>query len=52
VSPELGRALYERALPPKLFVLVKGAVHEDTDVVGHEDYRKALHELFGLGTAP
>ena len=52
VSPELGRALYEQALPPKRFLLVQGAVHEDTDVVGHEAYRDALHELFGLGKSP
>jgi alpha-beta hydrolase superfamily lysophospholipase len=49
VSPELGRALYERAVPPKLFVLVQGAVHETTHIVGHENYKQALHELFGLG---
>lgn len=52
VSPELGRALYEKAMPPKLFLLVHGAVHEDTDVVGHEEYKHALHELFGLGNPP
>jgi pimeloyl-ACP methyl ester carboxylesterase len=52
VSPKLGRALYDRALPPKLFLLVRGAVHEDTDVVGHEQYRQALYELFGLGKQP
>lgn len=50
VAPALGRALYERALPPKRFLLVEGAVHEDTDVVGHKQYRVALHELFGLGS--
>jgi pimeloyl-ACP methyl ester carboxylesterase len=49
VSPKLGRALYDQALPPKLFVLVEGAVHENTDVIGHEQYRQALQELFGLG---
>jgi len=49
ISPQLGRALYEQALPPKLFLLVQGAVHENTDVIGHEKYRHALHELFGLG---
>jgi pimeloyl-ACP methyl ester carboxylesterase len=49
VSPQLGRALYEKAMPPKLFLLVHGAVHENTDVVGQEQYRYALHELFGLG---
>lgn len=52
VAPALGRALYERALPPKRFVLVPGAVHEDTDVVGHEQYRVALRELFGLAPRP
>jgi pimeloyl-ACP methyl ester carboxylesterase len=49
VSPKLGQALYDQALPPKLFVLVEGAVHENTDVIGHEQYRQALQELFGLG---
>lgn len=49
VSPQLGRALYELAMPPKRFLLVEGAVHENTDVVGQEKYRQALHELFGLG---
>ena len=49
VSPQLGRALYELAMPPKRFVLVQGAVHENTDVVGQQQYREALRELFGLG---
>ena len=49
VAPALGRALYERARPPKRFLLVEGAAHEDTDVVGHELYRGALRDLFGLG---
>lgn len=48
VSPRLGRALYERARPPKRFVLVDGAVHEDTDIVGFDQYRDALRELFGI----
>jgi len=52
VPPQLGRALYELAMPPKRFLLVEGAVHENTDVVGHEKYRHALHELFGLGKPP
>jgi len=52
VSPQLGRALYEQALPPKRFVLVEGAVHENTDVIGKEQYRLALRELFGLGKQP
>jgi alpha-beta hydrolase superfamily lysophospholipase len=52
VSPQLGRALYEHAVPPKRFLLVQGAVHENADVVGHEDYRLALRELFGLDCPP
>ena len=48
IAPTLGRALYERARPPKRFVLVDGAVHENTDSVGREAYREALRELFGL----
>jgi hypothetical protein len=51
VSPRLGRALYERAQPPKLFVLVQGAVHEDTGEVGQQQYRDALQELFGPAMA-
>ncbi len=52
VDPQLGRALYERARPPKRFLLVPGAVHENTDVVGHGLYRRALRDLFGLGRDP
>ncbi|MFO1220516.1 MAG: alpha/beta fold hydrolase [Burkholderiaceae bacterium] len=51
VSPALGRALYERALPPKRFVLVDGGEHENTDVVGQAQYRSALRELFGISVA-
>jgi len=51
IAPQLGRALYERALPPKRFVLVEGAVHENTDIVGEAAYRQALRELFGIGGA-
>lgn len=52
VAPALGRALYEHALPPKRFMLVEGAVHEDTDVVGHQLYRVALRDLYGVGQQP
>jgi alpha-beta hydrolase superfamily lysophospholipase len=48
IAPHLGRALYEHARPPKRFLLVPGAVHENTDDVGHGLYRQALQELFGL----
>ncbi len=52
VAPPLGRALYDRALPPKRFLLVEGAVHEDTDVVGQAQVAQALAVLFGIGPAP
>jgi hypothetical protein len=46
----LGRALYERAAPPKRFVLVEGGTHYNTNGLGQKLYRNALRELFGLGT--
>ncbi|MDA7417281.1 alpha/beta fold hydrolase [Xenophilus arseniciresistens] len=49
IDPALGRALYERALPPKRFVLIEGAVHENADVMGEPAYREALRALFGFG---
>ena len=52
IAPQLGRALYDLAQHPKRFVLVEGAVHENTGVVGQQQYRQALHELFGLGPPP
>lgn len=50
ILPRLGRALFERALSPKRFVLVEGGNHYSTNVMGQAQYREALHELFGLGT--
>ncbi|QPF75845.1 alpha/beta hydrolase [Roseateles sp. DAIF2] len=51
IKPELGRALFERAPEPKRFVLVEGGSHHNTNAVGQGQYRAALAELFGLGTA-
>jgi alpha-beta hydrolase superfamily lysophospholipase len=48
ILPELGRALYARALEPKRFVLVEGGSHHNTNAVGQAQYREALHDLFGL----
>jgi len=50
ISPELGRALYERAAAPKRFVLVDGGSHHNTNAVGQAQYRQALAELFELPT--
>jgi len=48
IHPDLGRALFERAIAPKRFLLVEGGSHHDTHVVGHAQYREALRELFQL----
>jgi uncharacterized protein len=48
ISPAMGRALYERARPPRRFVLVEGGVHENTDEVGHAQLREAVQQFFGL----
>lgn len=52
IVPELGRALYDQALPPKRFELVEGGSHHNTNSVGQAQYREAIAELFGLGTGP
>ncbi len=52
IKPRLGRELYELAREPKRFVLVEGAVHENTAEVGQRQYRQALRELYGLGPGP
>ena len=49
IPPELGRALFERALAPKRFELVRGGTHYSTNGVGQPQYRQALRALFGLG---
>jgi uncharacterized protein len=48
IAPALGRALYERAPSPKRFVLVDGGSHHNTNGLAMNEYRSALHELFGL----
>jgi alpha-beta hydrolase superfamily lysophospholipase len=48
IRPELGRALFEKATAPKLFVLVEGGTHFSTSGRGRAQYREALRELFGL----
>ena len=50
IRPDLGRALYERAAEPKRFMLVEGGTHYSTNGVGQQQYRDALHELFGVGS--
>ena len=48
ILPSLGRKLYEAAAEPKLFVLVEGGSHHNTNSVGQVQYRQALAQLFSL----
>jgi uncharacterized protein len=48
IAPELGRALFEQALPPKRFELVEGGSHHNTNAIGQAQYLSALQALYGL----
>ena len=48
ILPDLGRKLYAAAVEPKLFVLVKGGSHHNTNQVGLAQYKEALSQLFSL----
>jgi alpha-beta hydrolase superfamily lysophospholipase len=48
IRPELGRALFERAVGPKRFVLVEGGSHYNTNALGQSLYRESMRDLFGL----
>ncbi|MDO9357682.1 MAG: alpha/beta fold hydrolase [Polaromonas sp.] len=48
ILPSLGRKLYEAAAQPKLFVLVEGGSHHNTNSVGQAQYRQALAQLFSM----
>ena len=50
IPPELGRALYDKAVEPKRFELVDGGSHHNTNAVGLDQYRAAVHAVFGLAT--
>ncbi|MCX7659009.1 MAG: lysophospholipase [Caldimonas manganoxidans] len=52
IPPALGHRLYERAPPPKRWLLVEGASHHNASALGRDAYRAALQELFGLQQAP
>ena len=51
IDPALGQALYDKALPPKKWVLVEGGSHHSTNTVGQAQYRQAIYELFGFRAA-
>jgi alpha-beta hydrolase superfamily lysophospholipase len=48
INPTLGRKLYNAATVPKLFVLVEGGSHHNTNSVGEAQYRAALAQLFRM----
>ncbi|MGJ7528584.1 alpha/beta hydrolase [Variovorax sp. GB1P17] len=48
INPTLGRKLYDAATVPKLFVLVEGGSHHNTNSVGEAQYRAALAQLFRM----
>jgi alpha-beta hydrolase superfamily lysophospholipase len=48
VPPRLSEALYAAAPSPKRLLLVEGGSHNNSMWTGHDAYRAALSELFGL----
>ena len=50
VPSRFGMALYAAASGPKKLLLVEGADHDDSMLAGAVLYRRALAELFGIGT--
>ena len=48
IAPALGRKLFDAAVEPKMFVLVEGGSHHNTNQVGLPQYREALAKLFAL----
>ncbi|MGI4776811.1 MAG: alpha/beta hydrolase [Janthinobacterium lividum] len=48
INPTLGRKLYEAATVPKMFVLVEGGSHHNTNSVGATQYKAALNQLFQM----
>ena len=49
ILPDLGKKLYEAAVEPKRFLLVKGGSHHNTNFIGQAQYRNALVELMNIG---
>lgn len=51
INPTLGRKLYEAATVPKMFVLVEGGSHHNTNSIGAAQYKAALNQLFQMKQA-
>ena len=48
VPARFSERLYEAAPEPKKLLLVQGGTHNNSMLVGNDEYRAALHEFFGL----
>jgi alpha-beta hydrolase superfamily lysophospholipase len=48
IRPELGRALFEKAVEPKRFLLVEGGTHHNTNSLAQARYREVLGDFFKL----
>ena len=48
INPTLGRKLYDAATGPKMFVLVEGGSHHNTNSIGEVQYKAALSQLFQM----
>ena len=48
IPPRFSETLYEAAVAPKKLLLIEGGTHNNSIRMGGSEYRKALHELFGL----
>ncbi|HEY1326500.1 MAG TPA: alpha/beta fold hydrolase [Casimicrobiaceae bacterium] len=52
VPPRFSKALYEAARDPKRLLMIEGGSHNNSMRVGGDEYRAALHALFGLPGDP
>ena len=48
ILPDLGKKLFEAAVEPKRFLLVKDGSHHNTNLIGQAQYRTALDELMNI----
>jgi uncharacterized protein len=48
IVPNLGKKLFEAAVEPKRFLLVKDGSHHNTNLIGQAQYRTALDELMNI----
>lgn len=49
IPPRFSEALYAAALGRKKLLLIDGGSHNNSMRVGRDEYRRALHDFFGLG---